>query len=349
MARDGSLTGLEALAGAAPAEARVTIMIHGYRHAPDTRGGCPHREIYALEPNHPAIPSWSRALGLDAPDRAGIGFGWPALGTLHGAYARAGRAGAALARLVDGLHRVAPRVRVTLIGHSLGARVALQALPGLDPGAVETLILLAGAEFRASAEAAADSPAGRAAQIVNVTSAENRAFDVGLALALAAGAAPTIGRGLAQPRGNWTDLPLHDGPSLAALAALGHPVAPPVARVCHWSTYTRPGALPLYRALAEGSLPVPALRAALPPKPEAQPAAQATAQATARATARATALAACLPQPQAGRRRRIRPFLPLALLPRPFALRPLLPRAFLARAFLPRPSLRLPFGRQPAP
>ncbi|MFN6978404.1 MAG: hypothetical protein ACK4OP_09795, partial [Gemmobacter sp.] len=79
--------------------------------------------------------------------------------------------------------------------------------------------------------------------------------------------APMLGEGLPEPRAHWTDVHLHDTESLARLAALGHPVAPPQARVCHWSAYTRPGALPLYRALIDGTLPADRLAAALPARP----------------------------------------------------------------------------------
>ena len=78
-------------------------------------------------------------------------------------YDRAAAYGAQLAELVALLQRLAPGRPVDLMAHSLGARVALAALPELDaaPGRV---ILLGAAEFGARApEFLAAAPAPRAA------------------------------------------------------------------------------------------------------------------------------------------------------------------------------------------
>jgi pimeloyl-ACP methyl ester carboxylesterase len=264
--RHGSLSGTDgalAAAAALPPGAPVAIMIHGYRYDPAVAAASPHATLYAPEPRRRGAMSWPRALRLDREGLA-VGFGWPARGTLHGAWLRAGAAGAALAAFLPALRDAAPRARIALIGHSLGARVALAALRGARPGDVDAAILLVPAEFRALARAAADSPAGRAARIVCVTSRENAVFDLGLAVLLAGGILPVVGRGLPEARPHWTDIHLHDAASLAALAALGHPVAPPERRVCHWSAYTRPGVLPLCRALIDGTLPPERLSGALP-------------------------------------------------------------------------------------
>jgi pimeloyl-ACP methyl ester carboxylesterase len=263
----GALSGAgAALAAAAalPAGAPLVVMIHGYRYSPASRRANPHGTLYAAGSDRPGITGWPAGLGLEGAGALALGLGWHARGTLHGAYLRAGVAGEALARLLPALRAAAPAARLTLIGHSLGARVALVALRRVRAGDVDAAILLAPAEFRRRARAAADSPAGRAARILSVTSRENALFDRGLGLLLAGGLAATLGRGLPEPRPHWTDLHLHDAASLAALAALGHPVAPPARRVCHWSVYTRPGVLPLYRALIDGRLPPERLAAALP-------------------------------------------------------------------------------------
>jgi pimeloyl-ACP methyl ester carboxylesterase len=269
----GTLAGggvaLEA-AAALPPGAPVAVMIHGYRYSPATRRASPHASLYAPEPAGRGAVSWPAALGLVGDGGLALGLGWAARGTLHGAYLRAGSAGEALARFLPALRAAAPGARITLVGHSLGARVALAALRRVRPGDVDAAILLAPAEFASVALAAADSPAGRAARILSVTSRENALFDRGLAFLLAGSFAPTLRSGLPEPRAHWTDLHLHDAGILATLAALGHPVAPPVRRVCHWSAYTRPGVLPLYRALIDGTLPPERLAAALPQRAPAR-------------------------------------------------------------------------------
>jgi pimeloyl-ACP methyl ester carboxylesterase len=265
--RHGALSGTGgalAAAAALPPGAPVAIMIHGYRYDPAVASASPHATLYAPEPRRRGAISWSKALRLDREGLA-VGFGWPARGTLHGAWLRAGAAGAALAAFLPALRDSAPKARIALIGHSLGARVALAALRGARPGDVDAAILLAPAEFRAAAQEAADSPAGRAARIVSVTSRENAVFDQAFAMLVAGGLRPVLGAGLDSPRPHWTDIHLHDDHSLAALAAFGHPVAPPQRRVCHWFAYTRPGVLPLYRALIDGTLPPERLAADLPP------------------------------------------------------------------------------------
>lgn len=252
---------------ALPPGAPIVVMMHGYRYSPRHRRECPHESLFAPARRCDRVPSWPEALDLPGAGGLAIGLGWHARGSLHGAYRRAGTAGAALARLVAQLRQGSPTARISLLGHSLGARVALAALPDLAAGAVDTVILLAAAEFRYLAERAADSRAGACAQILNVTSRENDLFDLGVQLILSGGRSGTLGRGLRTPRPNWVDLPIHDPATLATLAALGHPVAPPAAWVCHWSGYTRPGVLPLYRAVIDGSLAPDHLRAPQAPRP----------------------------------------------------------------------------------
>jgi hypothetical protein len=145
--------------------------------------------------------------------------------------------------------------------------VALAALPHLAPGDVGRIVLLAGAERRAQALAALHSPAGRAAGVLNVTSAENRLFDLAFDwLAPDPASGPPLGAGLPAPHA--VTLRLHDPAHRAGLAALGFPVAAPGWRPCHWSGYLRPGLFPLYRAVLTRADPLPfaALRAALPPE-----------------------------------------------------------------------------------
>lgn len=258
---EAGLPALDALVPGAP----VLIMIHGFRYAPGAPGTCPHRSLFALTPHRSVarVISWPRRLGL-ARAGLGIGFGWAAAGTIWGAYRQAGRAGEALADLVAAL-RAAGSGPVHVLAHSLGARVALAALPRLAPGDIGRLILMSGAEFRRPAAEALATPAGRAAEVLNVTSRENDLFDGLLELLFAAGLrdlGPSLGSGLRAA--NLTTLQIDGAAHRAALVRLGYPIADPGRRICHWSAYLRSGLFPLYRAVLDGRLPLPVLRAALP-------------------------------------------------------------------------------------
>ncbi len=274
--QDGCLTGTATLAAAIEALPQcepVVVMIHGYKFSPSCPRRSPHRHILGLAPdpaNRRAI-SWPRHLGLDKTGLA-IAFGWDATGSLPRAYRRAADAGLALARLLDRVAAARGGGPAHVIAHSLGARVALAALPHLAPQAAGRMILMQPAELRAVAQAALDSPAGRNAGIVAVTGRENDLFDAlfewgvaPLSRSLRSQAARSVGAGLGTTRTNWIDLAIDRPEVLATLATLGHRIAPPVSAVCHWSGYLRPGVFPLYRAVIDGRLPLAGLRATLPP------------------------------------------------------------------------------------
>lgn len=254
-----------------PAGAPVVVMIHGYRFAPGARGGnCPHRHIFSMQPptqDWTAI-SWPRHLGLSGGRALAIGFGWPARGRFRAACVRARAAGRALAELAALVQSLDPGRAFDVVGHSLGARVALTALPHAEAGDFRRMILLAAAETRRPAMRAMTSVAGRAAQVVNVTTRENDLFDFLFEWLAAAGLDTAIGQGLRDTPANWLDLQLDQAASLAALARLGHDLPAAPARISHWSPYLRPGALGLYRAILDGSLSVEALRGALPERPD---------------------------------------------------------------------------------
>ena len=252
-----------------PPGAPVTIMIHGYRFSPLRAATDPHAEIFSPRPRfgNARIISWPKRLGYSrgTPGLA-IGFGWHASSTIWQAHAEAARAAVALARLVAELRGMGAGP-VGVIGHSLGARVALQAMQHLAPGDLGRVILLSAAEFRDRAEAALATPCGRAAQILNVTSRENDLFDF-LFERLIGGPmrvfGPAVGEGLSAP--NAVTLQIDGAHHRAGLRALGFPTAAPTRLVCHWSGYMRPGLFPLYRAFLHrpDALPLHALRAPLP-------------------------------------------------------------------------------------
>ncbi|MFN4159717.1 MAG: DUF726 domain-containing protein [Gemmobacter sp.] len=249
--------------------APVTVMIHGYRYTPDDPRNDPHRELFALTPHRQngRILSWPRRLGFGrgAPGMA-VGFGWRAAGTLWQAHAEAAQAGRALAELVTNI-RGCGSGPVNVIAHSLGARVALAALADLAPGDVGRMVLLSAAEVTGTARAQLLTPAGRAAEVLNVTSRENDLFDFMFermihGRARRDGAALGAGLSLA----NCVTLQIDGSTHRAGLRGLGFPTAPPARLVCHWSAYMRPGLFPLYRAFLHrpDRLPLGLLRAALP-------------------------------------------------------------------------------------
>lgn len=254
-----------------PRDARITIMIHGYKFAPGQIGRCPHQHILSFRPpeDEARAVSWPKHLRVGA-KHLGIGFGWQSSGSLWRAWNEAERAGQSLARLLDELAMTGRQVDI--VAHSLGARVALAGLRWAVAGSVARAILIAPAEFRKAAEAAMAAPAGRTADILNVTSRENDIFDALLKWLISPHlpSARTLGAGLRVPVPNWTELRIDDAETLKALSGLGYRVASPVRRICHWSGYLRPGLFPLYRSILSNKLSMETLRTALPVR-SAQP------------------------------------------------------------------------------
>ncbi len=240
---------------ALPEGAPVVAMVHGWRYAPGLVADCPHGSILSLDPvtgDRRAV-SWPRHLGLDGQAGLGIALGWPAKCDPWRAHLRAARTGAALAKVAQGIHALSGRP-LQIIAHSMGARVALAALPLVDPGQISRIILLAAAETRGRALAALSSPAGRQVEVINVTTRENDLFDACFEWGIHLGLRTSIGQGLGRAHAGWHDLWIDQRQTMASLAALGHPLADPPRRICHWSPYLRPGTIALYRALIDGRL-----------------------------------------------------------------------------------------------
>lgn len=240
---------------ALPPAAPVIVMIHGWRYAPGLSSDCPHGSILSLDPppqDRRAV-SWPRHLGLDGQSGLGIALGWNAKCGPWRAHLRAGQTGAALAQIARTVHDLSGR-GVQVIAHSMGARVALSALPQVAPGQITRMILLAAAETRSRALATLASPAGQRVEVVNVTTRENDLFDAFFEWGVHFGLGTSVGQGLGQARNGWHDLWIDQPDSLRALARLGYPLSDPPRRISHWSPYLRPGTISLYRALIDGRL-----------------------------------------------------------------------------------------------
>lgn len=175
--------------------------------------------------------------------------------------------GRELATLITILRAIDHRLKIQAIGHSLGARVILTALPHLPPGSLSLAIFLAGAELRGVAQKSLDTPAGRHLSVLNVVSRENALFDYMLTWLLApfCFAERALGHGLGTPCSTWVDLAIHHPTLRRGLSALGYTVPAASRWLCHWSVYLRPGLFPLYRDVVLGALPLAQL-AALQPK-----------------------------------------------------------------------------------
>jgi hypothetical protein len=248
-------------------------MVHGYKFSPSLPQFDPHRHILSLDPDRASrkAVSWPTALGA-TPDGAGaaeplcLAIGWEARRSPWQAYRMAAAAGAPLAALVNALHAIRPDLRIGALAHSMGARVVLSTLAQAQAGALSRAVLMAPAEMGRVAARFLDTPGGRAADILCVTTRENAVFEQ--LLGWTVGPHRVFDRAIGhRSRGlhpRLTHLRLHDPDACAVLAAMGYPLAPAMARVCHWSVYLRDGLFPLYRAVLTGRLPVAALRAALP-------------------------------------------------------------------------------------
>ncbi|WP_168797777.1 alpha/beta hydrolase [Aliishimia ponticola] len=228
-----------------PETGPIIIMIHGFKYRPGHGSACPHGSIFATDTARGAA-AWPRHLGFGLgheDEGLGIAFGWNARGHLRQAYKRAATAGQELAALITQLRTRAPGRRIHILTHSMGSEVAFCALPHLPAQSVSRILCLTGASFRSTALAAMDSPAGRTAELVNITSRENDLFDWLFEWSVPAPQRGDRAMGHGLKSRNIGTLQLDHPEHITALARLGSHIAPPNRRVCHWSGYLRPGAL----------------------------------------------------------------------------------------------------------
>ncbi len=248
----------------------VIVMIHGFKYRPAHARTCPHRLIFASDATRGSA-AWPRHLGFGLGHRdegLAIAFGWDARGPLPRVFRSAGLAGRRLAELLTEIRRIAPNRPIHLLTHSLGSEVAFGALMHLPRCSVRRVLCLTGASYRSTAQRAMASPAGRTAELVNVTSRENDLFDFLFEWTVRA---PQLGdRAIGQGLDgrNIVTLQLDHPDHLQALARLGAPITPASRRVCHWSGYMRPGVLRLWARMMRHPEQLPlALLAPTPPAP----------------------------------------------------------------------------------
>ncbi len=255
----------------------VVVMIHGYRFQPHRPNRCPHGHIFSLERHaHPRIKSWPRHLGFGrgkAREGVAIAFGWNAGGHIWAAAKVVETAGIALAQVVQILRKIAPHRPVHLVAHSLGGQVALKAMQFLATNDLGRVILMNAASYQSTARDAVLTDAGKSCELFNMCATENAPYDGLFEWALR----PPVAKDRALGRGfvadNALTVDLSQAGVIKTLRSLGFPVARRDHRICHWSTYMRPGVFPFYSALIRrpDDLPLAKLQRLLLPTSLATP------------------------------------------------------------------------------
>ena len=265
---------LPAIRSAARGTGPVMVLIHGFKYDPEDTIFSPHTSIFgtALHHHKDGNVQWLRHLGFcsgNPSEGLAIAFAWRARGNLWRAERAAHAAGQHLAEVIALIRRIAPDRPIHVISHSMGSEVIFEALKTLPADAVQRIVALSGATYASRAAAAMQSRAGRTAELFNITSRENDVFDF-MYERLIAPRVPgdrAMGTGLDLP--NVINLQLDCARTLAALTRFGGHIAPAARRMCHWSGYTRPGALRFYAHALRNprEVALPSLQHALPDAP----------------------------------------------------------------------------------
>ena len=214
---DGSDTDLATVFRGLPPEAPVMVMIHGYKYAPGVPSRCPHHSILALAPSAERprrCLSWPRAMGFTRhgppPRVSAIAFGWRATGTIWQAARAADRAGGGARRADRNRPPMSGNRPVHVLAHSLGARVALGALPALrrGGGGPDGAAPRRRVPLRAPARRSTRPP-DRTAEIVECHDTRKRPLRRALPRLRRPPPAPrpALSAGLGLRRPNWLDIP----------------------------------------------------------------------------------------------------------------------------------------------
>lgn len=148
---------------------------------------------------------------------------------------------------------------VSIVCHSLGSRVTLQALSMVEPGKVDRILILDGAELQGAAISALSAAADRLPEVLNICVRHDRVLrDLGSWASLQVGSCiGYAGLGLRSvPR--WRDLFLDDeATKRRALDAYewGFDAVNELDPLGHWESYRIIGNWPLYRHFMNG-LPI---------------------------------------------------------------------------------------------
>lgn len=239
---------IPALRRAAHGPGPVIVMIHGFKYDPDCASCSPHSTILALKPRPDRTDDvlWPRHLGFGTgreDEGLAIAFGWRARGNIWRAQRSARSAGRHLALVVREIRRVNPLRPIHFVTHSMGSEVALEALENLPANSVDRVIALTGASYVSRAKAALLSPAGKTVEFFNIISRENDLFDFMFECLTEAPVASDRALGAGVDAANAVNIQIDCARSLWHIASFGGHVAAPTRRVCHWSGYTRPGAM----------------------------------------------------------------------------------------------------------
>lgn len=240
---------LDAALGLVRKDAPIVIMLHGFKYDPEVAARDPQHHIFALNPRLGVkrAVSWPRRFGLLGDQGLAIGFGWHARGTIWQAHQQASQAGQDLAQLIARLHAKGAARKINIVAHSLGARVALQAVQQAQRNSIGRVIMIAAALFEHELQSGLRSAAGQTAEFFNVRSQANTAFDLMLRLALPHWGR-TVGSGRVQSD-QLLDVAIDDRYTQEALQALGFGAGKTRSRICHWSGYLRDDTCKLFSAL----------------------------------------------------------------------------------------------------
>lgn len=262
---------MPAIRGAARGTGPVMILIHGFKYDPACPRVSPHSSIFATPPQKDGCGgmSWLSHLGFGSGDTGeglAIAFGWRARGNLWRAARSARAAGRHLSDLIRTIRRRAPQRAIHVITHSMGSEVIFEAMQTLPAGVIGRIITLSGASYASRASHAMQTAAGRTAELFNITSRENDVFDFMYERLIAPPVRGDGAMGIGIVLPNVVNIQLDCPLTLAVLARLGAQIAPSGRRICHWSSYTRPGVLPFYaRALrTPAAAPLVAMQQMLP-------------------------------------------------------------------------------------
>ncbi len=249
----------------------IVVMVHGFKYDPTNVTYNPHTSIFAWHPRkaHTKSPSWPHDMGFGTGltrEGLAIAFAWPARGTIWQAQRAAHLAGKHLAHVIQAIKEYAPERPVHILTHSMGSEVAFEAMMHLPSQSVDRVVALTGASHTGNAEKAMQTVAGQTAELFNVTSRENDLFDFMFEQLIRSRVKDdhAMGQGVFLP--NAINLQMDCPRTLQTLSVFGAEISLSQRRVCHWSGYTRPGAMRFYERLfrnPEGT-PMQTLKELLP-------------------------------------------------------------------------------------